>query len=82
MAVKGASTQTHLSTEMIMVIRLEMFIAPSMGPSTVPWHLWLQYSPKSSSISPRKLNPFTANMRRRKLISATARLRGESKGYG
>ena len=63
LAVKGDSTQMHLSTEMIIVIKLEMFIVPIMGPRTVFKYFWLQYSSNSPSNNPRKLKNFAENMR-------------------
>ena len=55
LAVKGDTTQMHLSTEMIIVIKLEMFIVPILGPRTVLRCFWRQYSPKSLSKRPRKV---------------------------
>ena len=75
MAVKGDTTQMHLSTEMIIVIKLEMFIVPILGPRTVLRCFWRQYSPKSLSKRPRKVKNFAENMKRRKLVSARARLK-------
>ena len=75
MAVKGDTTQMHLSTEMIIVIKLEMFIVPSMGPKTVLRNFSLQNSPNSLSKRPRKGKNLPENMKRRKLVSARARLK-------
>ena len=55
LAVKGDTTQMHLSTEMIIVIKLEMIIVPSMGPRTVLRYFWLQNCPNSLSKRPRKM---------------------------
>ena len=65
----------HLSTEMTIVIKLEMFIVPSMGPRTVFRNFSLQNSPKSLSKRPRKGKNLAENMKRRKLVSARARLK-------
>ena len=45
--MKGDTTQMHLSTEMTIVIKLEMFIVPCVGPKTVFRNFSLQNSPKS-----------------------------------
>ena len=75
LAVKGDTTQMHLSTEMIIVIKLEMIIVPIMGPRTVLRCFWRQYPPNSLSKRPRKGKNFAKNMKRRKLVSARARLK-------
>ena len=75
MAVKGDTTQMHLSTEMTIVIKLEMFIVPCMGPRTVLRYFSLQNSSNSLAKRPRKGNNPAENMKRRKLVSARARLK-------
>ena len=54
-AVKGDTTQMHLSTEMIKVIKLEMICDASIGASTVFRYRCRQYSSQSGFQRPRKL---------------------------